>query len=80
MFEKLNFNSCEYCGYDMVERKVKRFHWCCKRLYLIENVPAQVCKMCGGRFYHAQVLDEIDLLLASDHEVMERIEVEVVVL
>jgi hypothetical protein len=46
----------------------------------VENVPAQVCKTCGERFYHAQVLDEIDRLLDSDHEVMEKIEVEVVAL
>jgi YgiT-type zinc finger domain-containing protein len=72
--------TCEFCGDEIVERKVRRLHWHNKQLYIVENVPAQVCKTCGERFYHAQVLDEIDRLLDSDHEVMEKIEVEVVAL
>jgi YgiT-type zinc finger domain-containing protein len=71
---------CEFCSVETVERKVRRMHWYNKQLYIVENVPAQVCKTCGERFYHAQVLDEIDRLLDSDHEVMEKIEVEVVAL
>ncbi len=71
---------CEFCSGETIERKVRRMHWYNKQLYIVENVPAQVCKTCGERFYHAQVLDEIDRLLDSDHEVMERIEVEVVAL
>jgi YgiT-type zinc finger domain-containing protein len=71
---------CEFCSRETVERKVRRMHWYNKHLYIVENVPAQVCKTCGERFYHAQVLDEIDRLRDSDHEVMEKIEVEVVAL
>ena len=71
---------CEFCSDKMIEKKVKRLHWYRKQLYIVENVPAQVCQTCGERYYHAQVLDEIDQLLAADHEVRERIEVEVVAL
>jgi len=71
---------CEFCSDETVERKVRRIHWYNKQLYIVENVPAQVCRTCGERFYHAQVLDEIDRLLASDHEVRKMIEVEVVAL
>ncbi len=71
---------CEFCEGETVEKKVKRFHWYNKQLYIVENVPALVCVECGERYFHAQVLDEIDTMLAADHEVTERIEVEVVTL
>ncbi len=71
---------CEFCGSETFEKKVKRLHWYNKKLYIVENVPAQVCAECGERYFHAQVLDEIDRMLDEDHEVMERIEVEVVAL
>ena len=71
---------CEFCGCETIEKKVKRLHWYNKKLYIVENVPTQVCTECGERYFHAQVLDEIDRMLDMDHEVMERIEVEVVAL
>ncbi len=71
---------CEFCGSEMIEKKVKRLHWFNKKLYIVENVPAQVCVECGERYFHAQTLDEIDRMLELDHEVVERIEVEVVAL
>ncbi len=33
---------------------------------------------CGERYFHARTLDEIDRLLGAEHEVKDRIEVEVV--
>ncbi|NKQ36979.1 MAG: YgiT-type zinc finger protein [Chloroflexi bacterium] len=71
---------CEFCGSETIEKKVKRLHWFNKKLYIVENVPARVCAECGERYFHAEVLDEIDHMLDEDHEVMERIEVEVVAL
>ncbi len=71
---------CEFCGSEMIEKKVKRLHWFNKKLYIVENVPTQVCVECGERYFHAQTLDEIDRMLELDHEVVERIEVEVVAL
>ncbi len=43
-------------------------------------MPAQVCRECGERYFHAQVLDEIDRMLEADYEVIERLEVEVMTL
>ncbi|MFQ5455716.1 MAG: YgiT-type zinc finger protein [Nitrospirota bacterium] len=50
----------------------------CGKLYIIENVEAEVCKECGERYFHAKVLDEIDDHLTTEHRVKERIDVEVV--
>jgi len=59
-------------------RKVKKHHWLKKRLYIIENVPAEVCRECGERYFHATILDTIDRMLSRKHPVKEKLKVEVV--
>lgn len=69
---------CEFCGGKTEKRRVKKQHWLHGKLYIIENVEAEVCKDCGERYFHALTLDSIDLLLESAHEVKEELQVEVV--
>ena len=69
---------CEFCGGETTKKKVKRQHWLQGKLYIIENVDAKVCRECGERYFHARTLEEIDRLLAAEHEIKDRIEVEVV--
>ena len=68
----------EFCGGTTEKRLTKKQNWLHGKLYIIENVEAQVCKECGDRYFHAQTLDIIDHLLESEHEVKEKIQVEVV--
>jgi len=69
---------CDYCQGKTVRRRVKKHHWRDSRLYVIENVPAEVCRGCGERYYHAKTLDAIDAMLEGDHHVKQRLQVEVV--
>ena len=69
---------CEFCDGQTIQRKVRKQHWFRKKLYLIENVPAEVCQECGERYFQAKVLDGIDRMLLSDYPVKERIQVDVV--
>lgn len=69
---------CEFCEGQTLKRKVKRQHWLRGKLYIIENVEAEVCLECGERYFHATTLDKIDRLLQSAHDVKERLLVEVV--
>jgi YgiT-type zinc finger domain-containing protein len=69
---------CEFCGGETVKKKVKRQHWLRKKLYIVENVEAQVCQECGERYFHATVLDAIDEFLSKEHAVKENLNVEVV--
>ncbi len=69
---------CEFCGGQTKSRKVRKQHWLAGKLYLVENVAAQVCGECGERYFHATVLDRIDELLRTEHPVKERLSVEVV--
>ncbi|HHT9120539.1 MAG TPA: YgiT-type zinc finger protein [Candidatus Hypogeohydataceae bacterium YC41] len=70
--------NCELCKGKTVKRKVRKQHWFQGKLYLIENVEAEVCQECGERYFHAKTLDVIDHLLEGKHEVKESIQVEVV--
>ncbi|MDP2682322.1 MAG: YgiT-type zinc finger protein [Deltaproteobacteria bacterium] len=69
---------CEFCGGQTATKKVKRQHWLHNKLYIVENVEAEVCSECGERYFHAKVLEEIDYLLEKEHVVKEQINVEVV--
>lgn len=69
---------CEFCNGQTVKKKVKKQHWLHGKLYIVENVEAEVCPECGERYFHAKTLDEIDHLLEAEHEVKNQIDVEVV--
>ena len=69
---------CEFCDGQTIKKKVKRQHWLQDRLYIVENVDAEVCPDCGERYFHATTLDAIDRLLNVEHQVKERLSVEVV--
>jgi len=69
---------CEFCGGTTAKKTVKKQHWLKAKLYIVENVEAEVCTQCGERYFHAKTLDAIDKLLESDHEVSGRMNVEVV--
>jgi len=70
---------CEFCGGETIKRKVRKVHWFQNRLYIIDDVEAEVCKECGERYYHAKTLDAIDNLLESGQPlVKDQLHVEVI--
>jgi len=69
---------CEFCDGETALRKVRKQHGHKGRLYIVENVEAEVCRECGERYFHARTLDTIDAIIEGDHEVKEWLSVEVV--
>ncbi len=69
---------CEFCDVETRKKKVKKQHWLHGDLYIIENVEAEVCTECGERYFHATTLDALDRYLLAEHDVKERIQVEIV--
>lgn len=69
---------CDFCKGKTIARRVTKHHWYDGRLFLVENVPAEICRECGERYYHAKTLDAIDRLLQSDHRTKKKLAVEVV--
>lgn len=61
-----------------LQKKVSRHHWLKKRLYIIEDVEAEVCLECGERYFHASTLDTIDRILSAEHTVKANLNVEVI--
>ena len=69
---------CEFCDGKTRKRKVKRQHWLRGKLYIVENVPAEVCSECGEHYFLATTLEAVDRHLSAKHEVKEHLDVEVV--
>ena len=69
---------CEFCNGQTAKKTVKRQHWLKGKLYIVENAEAEVCCECGERYFHAKTLDKIDSFLEAEHEVKNRLDVEVV--
>ncbi len=69
---------CEFCGGETKKKIVTRQHWLNKKLYIVEDVEAEVCTECGERYFHAKTLDAIDDYLSKNHTVKELIAVEIV--
>jgi len=68
---------CEFCNSETRPKKVRKHHWYKGRLYIVENVEAEVCTECGERYFHATTLDRIDRIIAGEHPVKEVLSVEV---
>ena len=69
---------CEFCESTTRTKKVKKQHWLNGRLYIVENVDAEVCSECGERYFHATTLDDIYKYLSSEHDIERRMDVEIV--
>jgi YgiT-type zinc finger domain-containing protein len=65
------YGDCHYCGGEIEEQQTKVDFWWEGKLFLIEDVPAGVCKQCGEKFFKANVSDAMDKLVKS--EAVERI-------
>jgi len=69
---------CEICERETTHRKVRQPHWLNGKLYVVENVDAEVCAGCGETYFHASTLDRIDRIIAGEHAVKKVLSVEVV--
>ena len=69
---------CEFCGGKTITKKVRRQHWLHGKLYIVDNVKAEVCQECGERYFHAKTLDAIDQFLQDVHPIKNRLDVEIV--
>ena len=69
---------CEFCEGTTETRMTRKQHWRKGRLYIVENVPTEVCSECGERYCHASTIAGINRLLDHEHQVKEVLSVEVV--
>ena len=69
---------CEFCNGNTIKKKIRKQHWLNGKLYIIENVEAEVCQECGEKYFKAKTLDKIDKYLSKEHEIKKLLEIEVV--
>jgi len=68
---------CYFCqGKTEIKNIDVDFRWE-GRLYVIKNVPIEVCVQCGERYYSAEVSKKIDDLVQSGREPAQTIKVPV---
>jgi len=73
---------CPVCGgADYESEKVEYIYRHSGRYLLVRNVPAEVCRACGTRFYAAQVLHEIErcFFAIQDEKAMEYVRMPVTI-
>jgi YgiT-type zinc finger domain-containing protein len=64
--EKATMTDCHMCKGTVEEKTVTRVQQYKGRWYLLENLPALVCRQCGETYYTPQTHDTILELLRSD--------------
>ena len=54
--------NCDYChGVETVEKGIARFCACdAPTLFLVENLPASVCRLCGDKSYSGDAVDALE--------------------
>lgn len=50
---------CVFCGGNVQSKNVTFIYEHDKHVFLIENVPAEVCEKCGEKTYSPEITDEI---------------------
>lgn len=59
------YGDCHHCGGEIAEQKIRVDFWWEGKLYLLEDVPAGVCKQCGEKYFTAKVSKEMDEMVKS---------------
>jgi len=54
------YGDCAFCGGIVKEKKVELDYRYKGNLYIIEKVPAGVCRQCGEKYLTASVAEEIE--------------------
>ena len=70
---------CEYCGGTIQPKKVTVEHWYDEKLVIIRDVPVEVCKECGERYYEGATLERLDTIAQKSESTQARISVPVMV-
>jgi YgiT-type zinc finger domain-containing protein len=58
-----------YCGGEVVEQTIEYDYWLQKHLMIVSNVPADVCRQCGEKYFKPDILKRMDSLY---HGIFER--------
>ena len=63
--------ACPRCGQIMRQATVKTAVWRAERVFLVEDIPAQVCDACMEQFYDEETTDTLRRLTESGFSSLE---------
>ncbi|NUO79522.1 type II toxin-antitoxin system MqsA family antitoxin [candidate division KSB1 bacterium] len=72
---KAKYDTCDYCGGRVFEKRVTVDLRLKGKLYVFENVPVGVCRKCGERYYRGPVLERLEELAAHQNFFKDKIQV-----
>lgn len=61
-------SKCPFCGGSLEEKSISYAQPFQGRIYLLENVPAEVCRQCGEELLSPQVAEKIQQLVWCNAE------------
>ncbi|RLG23195.1 type II toxin-antitoxin system MqsA family antitoxin [Methanosarcinales archaeon] len=59
---------CSICGGEMEEKEVEVIKKAGKRVVVVKDVPAWVCKQCGERYYSIDTVERIEGIVKEVRE------------
>jgi YgiT-type zinc finger domain-containing protein len=68
---------CPFCKGNVEVRRVEHLHRWNGQLFLLRNVPAEVCTQCGEVFFSPEALQAMDKVVDSPHKPQEHVSVPV---
>jgi YgiT-type zinc finger domain-containing protein len=70
-------NTCPFCRGKVTKKKVEHVHRWEGRLYILRNVPAEVCSQCGELFFGPRALKAMDDVVSKKGAPTEHVSVPV---
>ncbi|MCH8087720.1 MAG: YgiT-type zinc finger protein [Chloroflexi bacterium] len=68
---------CPFCRGLIEDQRIEHVHRWERKLYLLRNVPAEVCTQCGEVFFAPEALKAMDKIVEGKREPLERLSVPV---
>jgi YgiT-type zinc finger domain-containing protein len=51
---------CSFCGGELKDARVQHTYRWEGKIYVFEDVPAQVCRQCGEKYFDARVVETME--------------------
>lgn len=57
--------TCYYCKGKVTAKRIQHIHRWGNQVFVLENVPAEVCQQCGEIYFAPEILAEMDRIVSS---------------
>ena len=58
-------NQCSFCEGQLENTLVQHTYRWQDKIYIFEDVPAQVCRQCGERYFDARTIEEMERIVLT---------------